>query len=135
MRHLSSAPADGCSGIPSVPCTRSHVLGPLVYRLGRAGSPAAAGRAHMAPSPELQLRCLTSLLCVPIVIRHSPTPAFQLGVVLATCQHCSRCLPTPLPASALPQPPSTARGHENIEQPVARTATTCCLGPAAALAS
>ena len=49
---LSSASAGGCSGIPSVPCTRSHVLGPLVYRLGRAGSPVRlrAGRTwHRHP--------------------------------------------------------------------------------------
>ena len=34
---------------PSVPCTRSHVLGPLVCRLGRAGSPCGcpAGRTWL----------------------------------------------------------------------------------------
>ena len=114
MRHLSSAPADGCSGIPSVPCTRSHVLGPLVHRLGRAGTPCGYRQgAHGTVT-----RTSTSLLDLSAVCayRHSPTPAFQLGVVPATCQHCSRCLPTPLPASVLPPPPSTARGHEKIEQ-------------------
>ena len=105
FRCLSSASAGGCSGIPSVPCTRSHVLGPLVYRLGRAGSPSGSPQgAHGTVT-----RTSTSLLDLPALCAHphSPTPAFQLVVVPATCQHCS--LPMPLPASALPQPPSTAR--------------------------
>ena len=105
-----------------MPCTWSHVLGPLVCRLGRAGTPCSSPQgAHGAVTWASPSAGLASLCAHP----RPQTSAFQLVVVPATSQHCS------LPLFIF-QP-------LNRRQRLAATQTlnnqTCCVGPAAALAS
>ena len=89
----------------------------------------------MAPSPGLLLRTTRPAwhLFVPILVLRLQPSSLWWSQPLPRTAACPLFIFHPPPA--FPQPEAKARGHTDIEHPVARNAASCCVGAGAALAS